>query len=129
MAVRRVFFEKSVADSILTAAMSVHPRETILLLQGKKTKDAIRLHGVLIPPLATYGHGFSVLLGSMLPWDLTIMGSAHSHPSGNPRPSTQDLNHFHGRIMVIAAYPYREYTDIAVYDGDGNQIPHGIVPD
>jgi proteasome lid subunit RPN8/RPN11 len=73
-------FEKAVADSILTAAMSAYPRETILMLQGKKVGDEIRLNNVLIPPLATYGRGFSVLLDSMLPWDFTIMGVAHSHP-------------------------------------------------
>jgi proteasome lid subunit RPN8/RPN11 len=43
MAIRIVYFEKAVADSILTAAMSVYPRETILLLQGKKSGDEIRV--------------------------------------------------------------------------------------
>lgn len=129
MAIRIVYFEKSVADSILTAAMSVYPCETILLLQGKKSGDEIRLNSILIPPLATYGRGFSVYLGTMLPWDLTIMGAAHSHPSGNLHPSTLDLNHLRGRIMVIAAYPYNDYTNLAVYDREGSTIPHEIVPD
>jgi proteasome lid subunit RPN8/RPN11 len=129
VAIRIVHFEKSVADSILTAAMSAHPRETVLLLQGRKSGDEIRLNSILIPPLATYGGGFSVYLGSMLPWDLTIMGAAHSHPSGNPQPSTQDLNHFHGRIMVITTYPYTDYSNLAVYDHEGTKIPHEIVPD
>lgn len=44
-----VRFEKTVADSILTAAMSSYPRETILVLQGKKVGDKIRLNNVLIP--------------------------------------------------------------------------------
>jgi len=79
---RIIRFERTVADSILTAAMSAYPREVILILQGKKVGDEIRLNNVLIPPLATYGRGFSILLGSMLAWDLTIMGVAHSHPSG-----------------------------------------------
>jgi proteasome lid subunit RPN8/RPN11 len=129
MGIRIVYFEKVVADSILTAAMSVYPRETILLLQGKKSGDVIRLNSILIPPLATYGRGFSVYLGTMLPWDLTLMGVAHSHPSGNPHPSTTDLNHFRGRIMVIAAYPYNDYANLAVYDREGSTIPHEIVPD
>ena len=122
-------FEKTVADSILTAAMSVYPRETILMLQGKKFGDEIRLSNVLIPPLATYGHGFSALFGSMLPWDLTIMGVAHSHPSGILKPSTHDLNHFYGRILVIAAYPFQSYDDLGVFDPAGNKIQHEIIPD
>jgi proteasome lid subunit RPN8/RPN11 len=129
MGIRIVYFEKAVADSILTAALSVYPRETILLLQGKKSGDEIRLNSILIPPLATYGRGFSSYLGTMLPWDLTIMGVAHSHPSGNPHPSTHDLNHFRGRIMVITAYPYNDYRNLAAYDREGNTIPHEIVPD
>ncbi len=129
MAIRIVYFEKAVADSILTAALSVYPRETILLLQGKKSGDEIRLNSILIPPLATYGGGFSAYLGTMLPWDITIMGVAHSHPSGNPHPSTHDLNHFRGRIMVIATHPYSDYKNLAVYDREGNTIPHEIVPD
>lgn len=122
-------FEKTVADSILTAAMSAYPRETILVLQGKKSGNEIRLNNVLIPPLATYGRGFSMLLGSMLPWDLTVMGVAHSHPSGALKPSMHDLNHFYGRIMVIAAHPFQSYDDLAVFDSDGSKIPHEIVPD
>jgi proteasome lid subunit RPN8/RPN11 len=129
MAIRVVYFEKAVADSILTAALSVYPRETILLLQGKKSGDEIRLNSLLIPPLATYGRGFSAYLGTMLPWDLTIMGVAHSHPSGNLHPSTHDLNHFRGRVMVIAGYPYNDYRDLAVYDREGSVIPHEVVPD
>ena len=129
MGVGIVYFEKAVADSILTAAMSVYPRETILLLQGRKRNDEIHLNSVLIPPLATYGGGFSAYLGTMLPWDLTIMGVAHSHPSGNSHPSTHDLNHFRGRIMVIAAHPYSDYRNLAVYDREGNTIRHEVVPD
>jgi len=127
--VRLIRFEKAVADSILTAAMSAYPRETILVLQGKKSGNEIRLNNVLIPPLATYGRGFSMLLGSMLPWDLTVMGVAHSHPSGALKPSMHDLNHFYGRIMVIAAHPFQSYDDLAVFDSDGSKIPHEIVPD
>ena len=127
--VRLIRFEKAVADSILTAAMSAYPRETILVLQGKKSGNEIRLNNVLIPPLATYGRGFSILLGSMLPWDLTVMGVAHSHPSGALKPSMHDLNHFYGRIMVIAAHPFQSYDDLAVFDSDGSKIPHEIIPD
>ena len=127
--IRLIRFEKTVADSILTAAMSAYPRETILVLQGKKSGNEIRLNNVLIPPLATYGRGFSMLLGSMLPWDLTVMGVAHSHPSGVLKPSMHDLNHFYGRIMVIAAHPFQSYDDLAVFDSDGSKIQHEIIPD
>jgi hypothetical protein len=31
--------------------------------------------------------------------------------------------------MVIAAYPYNDYANLAAYDREGSTIPHEIVPD
>ena len=65
----------------------------------------------------------------MLPMDLSVMGVSHSHPSGVLRPSTHDLNHFYGRVMVITAHPFQSYNDIAVFNGNGDKIPHEVIPD
>ena len=124
-----VRFEQSVADSILSHALSTYPREAILLLRGKKERDAILVNGIVVPPLATHGLGFSGFPSYMLPMDLRVMGVSHSHPSGSPEPSVHDLNHFYGRIMVIAAYPFQSYSDIAVYDKDGNKLRWQLTPD
>ena len=124
-----VRFEKSVADSILTSALDMYPRETILLLRGKAEKDQILISEILIPPLAAHGRGFSGFSNVMLPMDLSVMGVSHSHPSGVLQPSTHDLNHFYGRVMVIAAYPFQSYNDIAVFNGNGDKIPHEVIPD
>jgi proteasome lid subunit RPN8/RPN11 len=124
-----VQFEKSVADSILTSALDMYPREAILLLRGKVKGDQISISDVLIPPLATHGHGFSQFPGFMLPMDLSVMGVSHSHPSGALRPSTHDLNHFYGRVMVITAHPFQTYNDIAVFNSHGDKIPHEVIPD
>jgi proteasome lid subunit RPN8/RPN11 len=124
-----VRFEKSVVDSILSHALDTYPKEAILLLRGKKEKDEILINQIVVPPLATHGLGFSTFSSYMLPMDLRVMGVSHSHPSGNPKPSVQDLNHFYGRIMVIAAYPFQSYSDIAVYDKDGNRLSWQPIPD
>jgi len=124
-----VRFEKSVADSILTSALDMYPRETILLLRGKTEKDQLLISEILIPPLASHGRGFSGFSKMMLPMDLTVMGVSHSHPSGVLQPSIQDLNHFYGRVMVITAYPFQSYNDIAVFNGNGDRIPHEVIPD
>jgi len=63
----------------------------------------------------------------MLPIDLSIIGTAHSHPSGVLKPSITDLNKFYGRIMIIAAYPYRTEKDLAVFDGEGKRIGYKII--
>jgi proteasome lid subunit RPN8/RPN11 len=124
-----VRFEKSVVDSILSHALDMYPREAILLLRGKKRKDEMLIDEIVVPPLATHGVRFSAFPSYMLPMDLRIMGVSHSHPSGNLRPSVQDLNHIYGRIMVIAAYPFQSYSDIAVFDKDGNRLRWQLTSD
>lgn len=124
-----VRFEKSVVDSILSHALDTYPREAILLLRGKKERDAILINEIVVPPLATHGAGFSGFPSYMLPMDLRVMGVSHSHPSGNLEPSVHDLNHFYGRIMVIAAYPFQSYSDIAVFGKDGSRLPWQLVSD
>jgi proteasome lid subunit RPN8/RPN11 len=123
-----VRFEKSVVDSILSHALDMYPREAILLLRGRKRKDEMLIDEIVVPPLATHGVRFSSFPSYMLPMDLRIMGVSHSHPSGIPKPSVQDLNHIYGRIMVIAAYPFQSYSDIAVFDKDGNRLPWQLAP-
>ena len=129
MMINIVRFEKSVADSILSYALSAYPKEGILLLRGKVMKGDILVDEVLIPPLATHGRGFSGFPSIMLPMDLSVMGVSHSHPSGVLKPSIHDLNHFYGRIMVIAAYPFQSYSDIGVFNSNGDRITHEIIPD
>jgi len=124
-----VRFEKSVVDSILSHALDMYPREAILLLRGKKERDELLVDEIVVPPLATHGVGFSGFRSHMLPLDLRVIGVSHSHPSGNPQPSVQDLNHIYGRIMVIAAYPFQSYNDIAVYDKSGSRLPWQLIPD
>jgi proteasome lid subunit RPN8/RPN11 len=127
--VSSVVFEKSVADSILTWAFDAYPREGILLLRGKAGKDRILINDLVIPPLATHGRSFSSFSNIMLPMDMNVMGIAHSHPSGILRPSIHDLNHFYGRIMVIAAHPFQSYGDIGVFNSHGEKLMHEVVPD
>jgi len=124
-----VRFQESVANSILSSALQAYPKESILLLRGKVSGDEMVIHDVVIPPLATHGRGFSNFPGFMLPFDLSIMGIAHSHPSGALRPSTHDLNHFYGRVMVITAYPYASYHDIGAFNSHGDRIMHEVIPD
>jgi proteasome lid subunit RPN8/RPN11 len=124
-----VRFEKTVADSILSYSMGAYPKEAILLLRGRAGKDGVSITEIVIPPLATHGRGFSGFSSIMLPMDLNVMGVSHSHPSGVLKPSIHDLNHFYGKIMVIAAYPFRSYEDIGAFNRKGDKLPHEIVPD
>jgi proteasome lid subunit RPN8/RPN11 len=124
-----VQIEKSVADSILSSATDAYPKEAILLLRGKVEENRILISEVVIPPLSTHGMGFSSFPHIMLPMDLSVMGISHSHPSGNLQPSIHDMNHFYGRIMVIAAHPFQSYDDIGVFNKKGDRVLLEIVPD
>jgi len=110
-------------DSIFEGAKRLYPRETILLLRGKKAKDALRIVDLVIPPLATYGHGFANYPLHLLPMDFSLVGTVHSHPSGNKTPSDVDFNHFFGRILMIVGFPYASQQDVAVYNSHGEKLP------
>jgi len=124
---RSLEISQSVIDSVLSYAKMNYPKEGILLLQGKASKEKIRVDSVAIPPFATHGHGFSSFPPGMLPSALSLVGVAHSHPNGVLQPSTEDLNHFYGRVMVITAYPYESERDLAAFDGRGHPIQYKIV--
>ena len=118
-----VVIKREVLGSIFEGARRLYPKETILLLRGKKGKDSIEVRELVVPPLATYGHGFASWPLHMLPMDFSLVGSVHSHPSGNLSPSDVDFNHFFGRILMIVGYPFASEKDIAVYDSRGAKLP------
>jgi proteasome lid subunit RPN8/RPN11 len=124
---KAVLIKQAVVDSILSYAQMLHPREAILLLKGKVDKHRIVVYDTQIPPLATHGNTFSTFPLYMLPIDFSIVGVAHSHPSGALRPSVIDLNKFYGRIMVITAYPYRSEKNIAIFDREGKTLKYEVV--
>jgi proteasome lid subunit RPN8/RPN11 len=109
-------------DSIFEGAKRLYPKETFLLLRGKKTKDEIRVSDLVVPPLAVYGYGFANLPFHMLPMDFSVVGTVHSHPSGNINPSSVDLNHFFGRILMIVGFPFANEQNVAVYDSKGDRV-------
>jgi len=109
-------------DAIFEGARRLYPKETILLLRGKKTKDTIRVEELVVPPLATYGHGFANIPLHMLPMDFSIVGTVHSHPSGSLTPSDVDFNHFFGRILMIVGVPFADERNVAVYNSHGEKL-------
>jgi proteasome lid subunit RPN8/RPN11 len=124
---KEIFVERAVVDSILSYAQMLHPREAILLLKGKIDKKKIVINDVQIPPLATHGNRFSSFPLSRLPIDFSVIGVAHSHPSGALRPSVTDLNKFYGRIMLITAYPYQSEQNMILLDREGKPLKYVVV--
>ena len=94
-----------------------------MFLRGKKVKDVVRIVDLVVPPLATYGHGFANYQLHLLPMDLSLIGTVHSHPSGNTTPSDVDFNHFFGRILIIVGFPFASEQNVSVYNSCGEKLP------
>jgi proteasome lid subunit RPN8/RPN11 len=117
-----VSISQTLMEAILESAKALYPKETILLLRGEKSKDIIKITDLIVPPLATYGQGFATIPTHMLPIDFSIVGTVHSHPSGNLKPSPTDLNHFWGSILMIVSFPFVNETNVAVYNREGEKL-------
>lgn len=107
--------------SMLNLARELHPKEVILLLRGKVSRSEIHMDDILLPPFASAGINFAQFPPHMLPIDFSIVGTAHSHPSGLPAPSVADLKQFYSRVMVILAYPYVE-SSVKAYNSRGEPL-------
>jgi len=122
MAVMTVLISQELLQAIFEGARRLYPKETILLLRGEKKKNLITVSELIVPPLATYGRSFASIPLHMLPMDFSIVGTVHSHPSGNLTPSTVDLNHFFGNVLMIVGFPFAEKRNTAVYNRNGEKL-------
>jgi proteasome lid subunit RPN8/RPN11 len=120
--IEKVVIKREALELFLDICKDVSPNENIMLIRGKVKNGVANVKEFLIPPFSTYGQGFSGFSSFMVPFDLSIIGVAHSHPSGNANPSTVDLNHIYGRIMIIVGYPYLE-SSVNAYGGNGERLP------
>jgi proteasome lid subunit RPN8/RPN11 len=109
-------------ETILEGAKQLYPRESFLLLRGKKSKGVISVSDLVVAPFAAHGRGFASYSPHMLPMDFSVVGTVHSHPSGNVQPSHVDLNHMMGRILMIVGYPFADERCVAVYDSNGEKL-------
>jgi proteasome lid subunit RPN8/RPN11 len=117
-----VLVDEELLRAVLEGARRLYPRELVLLLRGEKKKNLVKISEIVVPPLATHGRGFANIPIHMLPMDFSILGTVHSHPSGNLTPSIADLNHIFGIIIVIVGFPFADETDVAVYNRDGEKL-------
>ena len=125
MAAKSVTVEvpKDIMDAIYAGAKQLYPRESFLLLRGKKSKGVIKITDLVLAPFAAHGHGFAHFNPYMFSGDFSLVGTVHSHPSGNISPSHVDMNHFFGRILMIVGYPFEGRGCVAAYDSNAERLP------
>jgi proteasome lid subunit RPN8/RPN11 len=116
----KVKIKEEVVEGVLEACRNIHPREFIGLLRA----EGGMITEIILPPASVYGKGLAQFQPHMLPFDFSIVGSIHSHPSGSGRPSAQDLNSMFnfGFVHIIVTFPYSNYQDLHTYDKKGNPI-------
>jgi proteasome lid subunit RPN8/RPN11 len=113
----------NILDAIYAGAKELYPRESFLLLRGKKSKGTIRITDLVLAPFAAHGHGEVHFNPYMFVGDFSLVGTVHSHPSGNITPSHVDMNYFFGRILMIVGPPFMGLDCIAAYDSNAEKIP------
>jgi proteasome lid subunit RPN8/RPN11 len=114
---------KDILDTIYAGAKQLYPRESFLLLRGKKSKGVIKITDLVLAPFAVHGHGFAHFNPYMFSGDFSLVGTVHSHPSGNISPSHVDMNYFFGRILMIVGYPFEGRGCVAAYDSHAERLP------
>lgn len=116
---------ESVIDLISAAAQEQHPDE----FGGTLRVKGDTITEVLLVPGTVSGATHAIFKLHMLPIDLSVKGTVHSHPGGNPRPSRADRELFDrfGSTHIIIAEPYTRDTWRA-YDGHGEPITLEVVP-
>jgi len=118
---KEVVFPKEMLEGLFCMAKDNHPREIFFLLRGRVSNGSVYVDELVFPPSTTFGLGFSSFQPHDVPLDPSIIGSLHSHPSGSPKPSIQDLHNVFGVVMVILAYPYN-LSSTSAYDKSGRPL-------
>ena len=95
-------------------------------LSSSSKRNLIIIDGLVVPPFSVRGPYYSGFPSYDLPFDLSYIGTVHSHPGGSNRPSIEDLNNYYGLVSVIICYPYDDKT-ICAFDRNGDQFPLTIM--
>jgi len=118
---RQITLKKETRDGILSYCKMNHPNEGLLILKGKSKKGNVTIDGLIVPPFSESGPTFAGFPHSFLPFDLSYVGTVHSHPSGSAKPSVTDLHNFFGLVSLIVKSPYED-DDIFAWDSNGDSI-------
>lgn len=112
-------------DSALACAHSAFPNEFGGVLRADRPGI---ISDLLLLPGTTAGRRHANFQLYMLPVDLGVAGTVHSHPSGALHPSEADLQLFRhwGRRHLILGAPYGPGSWRA-YDGNGEEVTLAVV--
>lgn len=122
---RRVYaIETDLIDDINSSARSVFPQEFLCMLSAE---DGV-INGFMIIPGTVFGDSHSFLNTWMAPHDMSIVGSAHSHPGHSNHPSDADIDFFshYGGVHMITCLPF-DRKSWRTYTSKGEEIKLKVV--
>ncbi len=121
----KLVIKRDVMDDIIQFAKNKHPEEFVAILEGSAADDVLTITGLYYQSFKSSER--TAVMDTFLPPATRGIGSVHSHPSSNIRPSKADLRFFSKRGIVhfIIGYPYTE-NSIAAYDLDGNRLEFDV---
>jgi len=120
-----ITIKKDLINGILALCREHHPREILGFLRVDKGI----VSEFILPPGAITSTSSGVYSPGRMPWDLSIDGTVHSHPTGNPNPSQTDLKGVFMRksFHIIVAYPYNSLNCVKCFDQKGKTIKLQVI--
>ena len=110
--------KRTLLEDACLAARNFYPKEFLCFLGGDKKKEIIE--EVIFLPTESSENTASVNELN-IPFDDTIVGSLHSHPSGANSPSRQDKKFFlKYQVNLILGYPYTP-ENVAFFNKNGER--------
>ncbi len=121
---KEIKIKKELLNGLLTLCKKQHPREILGFLRAS---NGVAIEYIL-PPGAITSNTSGLFFPNRLGFDLTLKGSVHSHPSGNPNPSLVDINNVFKKkeFNFIIGYPYN-LSRIKCFDNRGREIEFKII--
>ncbi len=115
-----MLIRRKALEFILGVSKRIYPNEFGALLRG----NSEIIEEILLIPGTTFGKDLATIRFDMKPIDYSIIGSVHSHPGRNFKPSRADIRFFGkiGFVHLIVRYPYSSIEDIAAYNSFGERI-------
>lgn len=115
---------REVLETIIGAAREAMPNEFAATMRAREGV----IYELVFVPGTISGHTAAIMQFFHLPSDPEIVGSVHSHPSGNYNPSGADRSLFskHGQTHLIIGYPFTPGSWRA-YNKAGDRVKLEIV--
>jgi len=119
-----ILIKAELLEGILRLCREHHPREILGILKMEKEI----FNEFILPPGTLTSKISGIFSSSRLPLDRYYQASVHSHPSGNPHPSLQDLRGiFKGfNCHFIIGFPYG-IKNVRCYDKNGKEISYKVI--